>query len=274
MGFGPLIVVVIIVLILLANAINILQEYERAVVFRLGRFVGVRGPGFVLIIPFIERIVRVSLRVVTLDVPTQDVITRDNVSVQVNAVVYFRVMEPEKAIIEVQDYQFATSQISQTTLRSVVGSVELDGLLSERDKLNKELQAIIDKQTDPWGIKVSTVEIKHVDLPKDMQRAMARQAESERDRRARVINAMGEYQAAEKLVAAAQLMEKSGITIQLRYLQTLSEIAAEHNSTTLFPIPIDLFKPFLNLFKGERVAANVNPEGFITNDDEEEGEKA
>ncbi len=239
------VVVGVIVLILLGNAINILQEYERAVVFRLGRFVGIRGPGFVLIIPFIEKIMRVGLRVVTYDVPTQDVITRDNVSVEVNAVVYFRVMDAGKAIIEVEDYLFATSQIAQTTLRSVVGSAELDELLSEREKLNKQLASIIDKETDPWGIKVAMVEIKHVGLPADMQRSMARQAEAERDRRAKVINAMGEYQAAEKLVAAAKLMEQSPITIQLRYLQTLNEIAAEHNSTTLFPIPIDLFKPFL-----------------------------
>jgi len=248
---AALIVVGIIVLILFANAINILQEYERAVVFRLGRFVGIRGPGFVLIIPFIERIMRVGLRVVTYDVPTQDVITRDNVSVEVNAVVYFRVMDAGKAIIEVEDYLFATSQIAQTTLRSVVGSAELDELLSEREKLNKQLASIIDKETDPWGIKVAMVEIKHVGLPTDMQRSMARQAEAERDRRAKVINAMGEYQAAEKLVAAAKLMEKSPITIQLRYLQTLNEIAAEHNSTTLFPIPIDLFKPFLKGFTGK-----------------------
>lgn len=244
-----LIVVGFIVLILLANAINILQEYQRAVVFRLGRFVGVRGPGFVLIIPFIEKIIRVGLRVVTYDVPTQDVITRDNVSVQVNAVVYFRVMEPGKAIIEVEDYLFATSQIAQTTLRSVVGSAELDELLSEREKLNKELQSIIDKETDPWGIKVTTVEIKHVDLPTDMQRSMARQAEAERVRRAKVIHATGEYQAAEKLLAAAKVMEGSEITLQLRYLQTLNEIAAEQNSTILFPIPMDLIKPFMKLIK-------------------------
>jgi regulator of protease activity HflC (stomatin/prohibitin superfamily) len=248
---AALIVVGIIVLILIANAINILQEYERAVVFRLGRFVGIRGPGFVLIIPFIEKIVRVGLRVVTYDVPTQDVITRDNVSVEVNAVVYFRVMDAGKAIIEVENYLFATSQIAQTTLRSVVGGAELDELLSEREKLNKQLASIIDKETDPWGIKVAMVEIKHVGLPTDMQRSMARQAEAERDRRAKVINAMGEYQAAEKLVAAAKLMEQSPITIQLRYLQTLNEIAAEHNSTTLFPIPIDLFKPFLKGFTGK-----------------------
>jgi regulator of protease activity HflC (stomatin/prohibitin superfamily) len=241
------IVVGIIVLILLANAINILQEYQRAVVFRLGRFVGVRGPGFVLIIPFIEKIIRVDLRVVTYDVPTQDVITRDNVSVMVNAVVYFRVMEPSKAIIEVEDFLFATSQIAQTTLRSVVGGAELDELLAEREKLNKELQSIIDKETDPWGIKVTTVEIKHVDLPADMQRAMARQAEAERVRRAKVIHATGEFQAAEKLADAAKVMEESAITLQLRYLQTLGEIAAEQNSTILFPIPLDLVKPFLQL---------------------------
>jgi len=249
----------IVVLMILFNAIKVLQEYERAVVFRLGRYAGVRGPGLVLIIPFFEKIIRVSLRVVTHDVPPQDVITRDNVSVKVNAVVYFRVMEPEKAIIEIENYQFATSQISQTTLRSVVGSAELDELLSEREKLNKELQTIIDKQTDPWGIKVSTVEIKHVDLPQDMQRAMARQAESERDRRAKVINAMGEFQAAEKLVAAAKLMEQSPVTIQLRYLQTLVEIAAENNSTTLFPIPIDLFKPFLSLLKDKGKETQITP---------------
>ncbi len=258
--------IVVVVLILAANAINILQEYERAVVFRLGRFVGVRGPGFVLIIPFIEKIARVSLRVITHDVPTQDVITRDNVSVKVNAVVYFRVMQPEKAIIEVENYKFATSQISQTTLRSVVGGAELDELLSEREKLNKELQTVIDKETDPWGIKVTTVEIKHVDLPQDMQRAMARQAESERDRRAKIINAMGEYQAAEKLVAAAKLMEQSPITIQLRYLQTLNEIAAENNSTTIFPIPIDLFKPFINLMKGKGGKTGITSEDFIEKD--------
>lgn len=269
---APIIVIGIIVLILLANAINVLQEYERAVVFRLGRFVGVRGPGLVLIIPFIEKIRRIDLRVITYDVPTQDVITRDNVSVQVNAVVYFRVMEAEKAVIEVEDYQFATSQISQTTLRSVVGSAELDELLSEREKLNEELQDIIDKETDPWGIKVTTVEIKHVDLPSDMQRAMARQAEAERDRRAKIINAMGEYQAAEKLVAAAKLMEQSPITIQLRYLQTLNEIAAEQNSTTLFPIPIDLFKPFLKALKGKGKDIDISPEDFIE-EEEIEGVK-
>ncbi|MEO0292828.1 MAG: slipin family protein [candidate division WOR-3 bacterium] len=263
MPIGVIIAIFVVLLILLANAINILQEYERAVTFRLGRFVGVRGPGLVLIIPFFEKIIRVSLRVVTLDVPAQDVITKDNVSVKVNAVVYFRVMEPEKAIIEVEDYKFATSQISQTTLRSVVGSAELDELLSQREKLNKELQTVIDKETDPWGIKVTTVEIKHVDLPQEMQRAMARQAESERDRRAKIINAMGEYQAAEKLVSAAKLMEQSPITIQLRYLQTLREIATENNSTTIFPLPIELFKPFLELAKVIGEKGKVTPEDFM-----------
>jgi len=242
------IVVIIIVLIILANAIKVLQEYERGVIFRLGRFLNVKGPGLILLIPIVDRMVRVTLRIVAFDVPPQDVITKDNVSVKVNAVVYFRVMDPQKAIIEVQDYFYATSQIAQTTLRSVLGETELDELLSSREKLNLKLQKIIDEQTDPWGIKVSTVEIKHVDLPQDMQRAMARQAEAERDRRAKVINAMGEYQAAEKLAEAAKVMSVSPITIQLRYLQTLSEIASENNSTTLFPIPIDLFKPFLEGF--------------------------
>ncbi len=240
-------VIVIIVLFLLANAIKVLKEYERGVIFRLGRLIGVKGPGLILIIPIIDRMVRVSLRIVTFDVPPQDVITKDNVSIKVNAVVYFRVMDPAKAIVEVQDYYYATSQIAQTTLRSVLGEVELDELLAEREKINMRLQKIIDEQTDPWGVKVSTVEIKHVDLPQEMQRAMARQAEAERDRRAKVINAMGEYQAAEKLAEAAKVMSISPITVQLRYLQTLSEIAAENNSTTVFPIPIELFKPFMEL---------------------------
>jgi len=240
-------VIIIIVLFLLANAIKVLKEYERGVIFRLGRLIGVKGPGLILIIPIIDRMVRVSLRIVTFDVPPQDVITKDNVSIKVNAVVYFRVMDPAKAIVEVQDYYYATSQIAQTTLRSVLGEVELDELLAEREKINMRLQKIIDEQTDPWGVKVSTVEIKHVDLPQEMQRAMARQAEAERDRRAKVINAMGEYQAAEKLAEAAKVMSISPITVQLRYLQTLSEIAAENNSTTVFPIPIELFKPFMEL---------------------------
>ncbi len=239
----------IIVVFILANAVKVLQEYDRGVVFRLGRFVGVRGPGLVLLIPIIERMVRVSLRVVTFDVPPQDVITKDNVSVKVNAVLYFRVMEPSKSVIEVQDYMYATSQVAQTTLRSVLGETELDELLAAREKLNRKLQQIIDEQTDPWGIKVSLVEVKHVDLPQDMQRAMARQAEAERERRAKVINALGEFQAAQKLADAAKVMSASPITLQLRYLQTLADIATENNSTTLFPIPIDLLKPFLELAK-------------------------
>lgn len=241
----PLIVVAVIIIFILTNALKVLNEYERAVVFRLGRAIGVKGPGLILLIPLIDKMTRVSLRTVTLDVPAQDVITRDNVSVKVNAVVYFRAMEPKKAIIEVENYLYATSQLAQTTLRSVCGEAELDDLLSEREKLNHKLQAILDKQTDPWGIKVSAVELKHIDLPQEMQRAMARQAEAERDRRAKIIAADGEYQAATKLAEAAEIMGKHPITLQLRYLQTLSEIAAENNSTTIFPVPVDLLTPFL-----------------------------
>jgi len=240
MGF--LFTLFIIALFILANSIRILAEYERGVVFRLGRFVGVRGPGLIILIPFIERMVRVGLRVVTMDVPPQDVITKDNVSVKVNAVVYFRVVEPEKAVIEVQDYLYATSQISQTTLRSILGEAELDELLASREKINRKLQQIIDEQTDPWGIKVSAVEIKHVDLPQEMQRAMARQAEAERERRAKVISAEGEYQAAQRLLEAAKIMEESKITVQLRYLQTLNDISAENSTTIVFPLPIDLLE--------------------------------
>lgn len=242
--------VAFILVIIIANAVRILREYERGVVFRLGRLVGVRGPGWVWLIPFFEKMVRVSLRVVTMDVPPQDVITKDNVSIKVNAVVYFRVMEPGKAVVEVEDYLYATSQISQTTLRSILGESELDELLAGREKINQKLQKIIDDQTDPWGIKVSVVEVKHIDLPVEMQRAMARQAEAERDRRAKVINAMGEYQAAEKLADAAKIIEDHPMALQYRYLQTLSEVASENNSTTLFPIPIDLFRPFLKLIEG------------------------
>jgi len=245
-----LMTVAFIVIIIIANSVRILREYERGVIFRLGRLVGGRGPGWVWLIPFFEKMVKVSLRVVTMDVPPQDVITKDNVSVKVNAVVYFRVMEPSKAVVEVEDYLYATSQISQTTLRSILGESELDELLAGREKINQKLQKIIDEQTDPWGIKVSVVEVKHVDLPAEMQRAMARQAEAERDRRAKVINAMGEFQAAEKLVEAAKIIETHPIALQYRYLQTLSEVASENNSTTLFPIPIDLFRPFLKLMEG------------------------
>ncbi|OQX56130.1 MAG: hypothetical protein B5M53_03095 [Candidatus Cloacimonas sp. 4484_209] len=243
-----IVVIIFFVLILLASAIKILQEYERGVVFRLGRLVGVRGPGLVILIPIVDRLFRVSLRVVTLDVPAQDVITKDNVSVKVNAVVYFRVMDASKAIVEVQDYLYATSQIAQTTLRSVLGEIELDDLLSKREKINQRLQQIIDKATDPWGVKVSTVEVKHIDLPAEMQRAIARQAEAERERRAKVILAEAELQASQKLSEAANILEKAPISVQLRYLQTLSEIATENNSTTLFPIPIDLFRPLLDAF--------------------------
>jgi len=236
--------VLVFVIFILLSAIRVLREYERGVIFRLGRLVGPRGPGLILLIPVVDKMIKVSLRTVAMDVPPQDVITKDNVSVKVNAVVYFRVMEPEKAIVEVENYLYATSQLAQTTLRSVLGQAELDELLAARDKINRELQSILDKLTDPWGIKVGTVEIKHVDLPQEMQRAMARQAEAERDRRAKVINALGEFQASQKLAEAATVIGDHPMALQLRYLQTLSEVAAENNSTIVFPVPIDLFKPF------------------------------
>ncbi len=239
-------VILVLAIIILSAAIKVLREYERGVVFRLGRLAGVKGPGLILLIPFIDKMVKVSLRTIVLDVPPQDVITKDNVSVKVNAVVYFRVMDPAKAIVEVQNYLMATSQIAQTTLRSVLGEVELDELLSHREKLNQRLQKIIDEQTDPWGVKVTAVEVKHVDLPQEMQRAMARQAEAERERRAKIISAEGELQASEKLAKAAQVLATNPITIQLRYLQTLTEIAAENTATVVFPIPIE----FLKLFQG------------------------
>ena len=235
----------ILIVVLMSNALRILREYERGVIFRLGRYVGTRGPGLIILVPFIERMVKVGLRTIAMDVEPQDVITKDNVSVRVNAVLYFRVMEPEKAIIEVENYLFATSQLAQTTLRSVVGQAELDELLAERDRLNARMQSILDEATDPWGIKVSTVEIKDVDLPMEMKRAMAKQAEAERERRAKVIHATGEFQAAERLSDAAKIIEEHPIALQLRYLQTLTDIAAENNSTTIFPLPIDLLKPFL-----------------------------
>ena len=240
--FGVLAIVLLI--FFLSAAIKVLREYERGVVFRLGRVINTKGPGLIIIIPIVDKLIRVSLRLVAMDVPPQDVITRDNVSVKVNAVIYFRVMDPNNAVIEVENYLFATSQLAQTTLRSVCGQVELDELLSERDKINTTLQEILDKHTDPWGIKVSNVEVKHIDLPQEMQRAMARQAEAERERRAKVINAEGEFQAAAKLKEAAQMIQDFPYALQLRYLQTLREVSAENNSTTLFPIPIDLFKPF------------------------------
>jgi len=228
----------------LANIFKILKEYERGVIFRLGRFAGVRGPGLIILIPYIEKMVKVNLRTVVMDVPPQDVITKDNISIKVNAVVYFRVISPSKAVLEVEDFYYATSQISQTTLRSVVGQFELDEILSHRDKINQELQDVIDKQTDPWGVKVSAVEIKHIDLPPEMQRAMARQAEAERERRAKIIHADGELQSSEKLSQASKIMAENPLTIQLRYLQTLTEIASEKNSTIVFPLPIELLKAF------------------------------
>ncbi len=238
------VIALILIIFFLASAIKILREYERGVIFRLGRVIKTKGPGLIILIPIIDKMVKVSLRLETMDVPAQDVITRDNVSLKVNAVVYFRVMDPTNAIVEVVNYVFATSQLAQTTLRSVCGQVELDALLSEREKINTQLQTILDKHTDPWGIKVTTVEVKHIDLPQEMQRAMAKQAEAERERRAKVINAEGEYQAANRLTEAAAIISKHPEALQLRYLQTLREISSENNSTTLFPIPIDLFKPF------------------------------
>jgi regulator of protease activity HflC (stomatin/prohibitin superfamily) len=235
----------ILVLVFLWMSVNIVNEYQRVVVFRLGRLVAARGPGLVLIIPLVERAVRMDLRVVTLDVPPQDVITRDNVSVKVNAVVYFRVLDPNKALVAVENFLFATSQLAQTTLRSVCGQAELDELLAERERINDKIQSILDADTDPWGIKVTKVEVKQIDLPQEMKRAMARQAEAERERRAKIIVSEGELQAAEKLAEAAEILTRQPAAITLRYLQTLREIAAEKNSTTLFPVPIDLLKPFL-----------------------------
>jgi regulator of protease activity HflC (stomatin/prohibitin superfamily) len=240
---------IIILLLIILSAVKILREYERGVVFRLGRLVGARGPGIFVLIPIVDRMVKVSLRTVVMDVPAQDVITRDNVSIKVNAVVYFRVMYPEKAIVEVENYLFATSQLAQTTLRSVIGQGDLDHLLTDRERINSQLQTILDRHTDAWGIKVSSVEVKHVDLPQEMQRAMAKQAEAERERRAKVINADGEYQAAQKLSDAAKIIAQFPEALQLRYLQTLREVASENNSTTIFPVPIDLFMPFLKKAK-------------------------
>ncbi len=247
--YYPIITVIVIILILLIYAIRILKEYERGVIFRLGRFVGVKGPGLIILIPFIDKMVKVGMRVITLDVPSQDVITKDNVSVRVNAVAYFRVVDPAKAIIEVKNYLYATSQIAQTTLRSVLGEYELDDLLTKREAINERLQRIIDEATDPWGIKVSMVEIKHVDLPEEMQRAIARQAEAERERRAKIIHAEGEFQAAKKLEQAAKVLTKTPSALQLRYLQTLTEISIEKNSTIIFPVPIDLIEPFFKKIK-------------------------
>ncbi len=243
----PIIAVLIIIVIFLASAIRILPEYERGVIFRLGRVIGAKGPGLIILIPFIDKMVRVSLRVVTLDVPTQDVITKDNVSVKVDAVVYFRVIDPVKAIVNVEDYMYATSQISQTTLRSICGQEELDGLLSKREEINMRLQEVIDKETDQWGIKVIAVELKRIDLPENLVKAMARQAEAERERRAKIISAEAEYQAAEKLVQAAEMLSKQPIAIQLRYLETLTTIGQNNAKTIVFPFPtemLNLFEPF------------------------------
>lgn len=245
MPFYGLIAVVILVVLFLANAVRVLNEYERGVVFRLGRVIAAKGPGLIILMPLIDRIQKVSLRLIATDVPPQDVITRDNVSVKVNAVIYFRVVDPVKAIISVSDYLYATSQLAQTTLRSVCGQAELDDLLAEREKINTHIQEILDKHTDPWGIKVGLVELKYIDLPQEMQRAMARQAEAERERRAKVIAAEGEFQAASRLAEAAAIIQRYPTALQLRYLQTLREIAVENNSTTIFPVPIDLLKPFM-----------------------------
>ncbi|MDE3058967.1 MAG: slipin family protein [Bacteroidota bacterium] len=245
-------VLIFFAIFILSNAIKILSEYERGVIFRLGRLIATKGPGLILLIPIVDRMVKVSLRTVVLDVPPQDIITKDNVSIKVNAVVYFRVVQPQNAIVNVENFLYATSQLSQTTLRSILGQSELDELLSQRDKINQELQQIIDQHTEPWGIKVSNVEVKQIDLPVEMQRAMAKQAEAERERRAKVVHAEGEFQASQKLADAAGVIEKNPIALQLRYLQTLTEIASENNSTTVFPLPIDLLTPFLNGMKGKK----------------------
>jgi len=257
-----IIFLIVLAVLFLASAIRILNEYERGVIFRLGRVMSrAKGPGLIILIPVVDKLVKISLRLVAMDVPPQDVITRDNVSVKVNAVIYFRVMDSIKAVVEVENYLYATSQLAQTTLRSVCGQAELDELLSDREKINSQLQEILDKHTDPWGVKVTTVEVKHIDLPQDMQRAMARQAEAERERRAKVINAEGEHQAAARLAEAAAIISEHPMALQLRYLQTLREVSAENNSTTLFPIPIDLFRPFLKLHemveKGEKEGSST-----------------
>ncbi len=244
-GLQPLLVVVVFAALVLVSGLKILREYERAVIFRLGRIVSHRGPGIIYVIPGIEKMLKVDLRTITMDIPSQDVITKDNVSVKVNAVLYFRVLDPNRAVVEVENYLFATSQLAQTTLRSVCGQGELDELLAERDKINARIQEILDAQTEPWGVKVVLVELKHIDLPESMQRAMARQAEAERERRGKVIAAEGEFQAAQRIADAARIIETHPTAIQLRYLQTLVEVATGNNSTTIFPVPIDLLAPFL-----------------------------
>ncbi len=256
MGLGlPTLAAIVIVVLFLYSAVKILNEYERGVIFRLGRVIGAKGPGLILLMPVIDKMVRVDLRVVAMDVPPQDVITRDNVSIKVSAVLYFRVLDPNRAIVSVENYLYATSQLSQTTLRSTCGQAELDDLLSEREKINAHIQEILDKDTEPWGIKVVKVEIKHIDLPQEMQRAMAKQAEAERERRAKIIGAEGEYQAAQKLSDAAKIISEQPVALQLRFLQTLREVAAENNSTTIFPVPIDLFTPFIEMAKSMKKGA-------------------
>jgi len=244
-----IIAVIVLVVFFLSAALRVLNEYERGVVFRLGRVIGAKGPGLIILIPIVDKMTKVSLRLVAMDVDPQDVITRDNVSVKVNAVIYFRVIDTVNAIVEVENYSYAMAQLAQTTIRSVCGQAELDDLLAEREKINNELQEILDTHTDPWGIKVANVELKHIDLPQEMQRAMARQAEAERDRRAKVINAEGEFQAATKLADASRIIEKHPTALQLRYLQTVNEMSAETNTTTIFPIPIEMFKPFVRGFE-------------------------
>ncbi len=265
-AIGVIVVLAILVVIVLASAIKVLREYERGVVFRLGRLIAQKGPGLILLIPIIDRMVRVDLRTITLNIPPQEVITRDNVPSRVNAVAYFRVLDPNNAIVEVENFLLATSQISQTALRSVLGKAELDQLLSERERLNEDLQKIIDEQTEPWGVKVSIVEIKDVEIPEQMQRAMARQAEAERERRAKIINSEGEYQAAQKLTDAADIISTNPASLQLRYLQTLLEIGSNQNTTIVFPLPMDVIKPFLGWESGDeeaaaRVAAAARREG-------------
>jgi len=251
--FTTVITALVLFVLFLSAAIRILKEYERGVIFRLGRVIKAKGPGLIILVPVIDKMIKVSLRLVAMDVDPQDVITKDNVSVKVNAVIYFRVIEPIKAVIEVENYHYAMSQLAQTTLRSVCGQAELDELLSAREKINSQLQEILDTHTDPWGIKVTTVELKHIDLPQEMQRSMAKQAEAERERRAKVINAEGEFQAAAKLAEASEVIRDHPVALQLRYLQTMREMSAEQNTTTIFPFPMDLFKPFFELMeKGKK----------------------
>ncbi|MDP3285547.1 MAG: slipin family protein [Desulfobacterales bacterium] len=258
--FG-IIAIIIILVFFLSTSIRVLNEYERGVIFRLGRVINAKGPGLIILIPVIDKMVKVSLRLIVVDVDPQDVITRDNVSVKVNAVIYFRVVDTVKAVVEVENYQYAMTQLAQTTLRSICGQAELDELLSAREKINSQLQEILDSHTDQWGIKVATVELKHIDLPQEMQRAMAKQAEAERERRAKIINAEGEQQAAAKLAEAAQIIESHPMALQLRYLQTMREMSAEQNTTTIFPVPLDMFKPFLNLANViDKVASKIKAE--------------